>query len=188
MKIKITLFTMLTFLSTAINAQETKKKQGNISIDKKQYSIQKKQFSGYEFGDVSNKKLYEKQQLPDGTVLIFEHDKTREAFNYRVQYVDINQLINVVKSVFTKYEIDEFKLHNDGLFVTAVVDMDGNIIETLITIPENSMLVSIEPERFVELENKLKKQVKFKLKDSLKDLFKLDFVKKDIIFRFAKYF
>ncbi|MDR0754667.1 MAG: hypothetical protein LBF04_04685 [Prevotellaceae bacterium] len=155
-----------------------------LSIDNQQYLIQSRQLGGYEFGNINNTKLHINQYLPDGTLLRFEDDKAKEASNYRVKYTDVNKVMNVIKSIFTNDEINEFKLNDDYLHITAVIDMNGNILETAIILHEKTKLCYINPKRLVDLEQKLKKQVKFIVMDSIKTTFNLDFVKRDIILYF----
>jgi hypothetical protein len=155
-----------------------------LSINDQQYLIKNRQFGGYEFGNINNTKLHKNQYLPDGTVLHFDDDKTKEASNYRVKYTDVNKVINIIKSIFTNDEINEFKINDDYLHIIAAVDLDGNILETGIILHEKTRLFYIYPKRLVDLEQKFKKQVKFKIIDSIKTTFNLDFVKRDIIFYF----
>jgi hypothetical protein len=155
-----------------------------LSVDNQQYLIQSRQLGGYEFGNINNTKIHKNQYLQDGTLLRFEDDKAKEASNYRVKYTDVNKVVNVTKSIFTENEINEFKLNDDYLHIIAVIDLNGNILETAIILHEKTRLFYISPKRLVDLEQKLKEQVKFRVMDSIKTTFNLDFVKRDIIFYF----
>lgn len=83
---------------------------------------------------------------------------------------DYDDYIQTFKDIFTTQELQQLKNMN-GTFVTNVVaDKSGNALEVYFVFSKkNSILMKLDPDRFFQLETKLKKLLKLKIQgDDLK--------------------
>ena len=119
--------------------------------------------------NTKNIKFRTAQYWPDGTpVDIFQ-------IGYGAHFVDNTQALSAFKEVFTPEEITAFKsiiqepplIFSISYIVSAA---NGDVIETEFSFPNHPLFKAIHPDRFFELEQKVKQKVKFRVEERFKVL------------------
>lgn len=90
---------------------------------------------------------------------------------YAATFIDSKQGEKAFRQVFSQDEIAAMKVVK-GLYIAMgyVISTDGNVIEVEFHFPDNSVLKSINPDKFHMLEQKLKEMVKFHISKTHKML------------------
>ncbi|MDR1552758.1 MAG: hypothetical protein LBS69_04760 [Prevotellaceae bacterium] len=180
--IEIIIIVAIAFFSTAINAQETQRKQGgnfviidttgNLPLELPDYYTGKDIISGAGF---SFKKILESANyLKIGNINNVKFDMNpvkstyagEEPFRYiwaLARFNDKNQIYSSIRDVLGTTIINQFKLsHNSATIgIKFIVNMDGTVPEVEFLLLKNALLFSISPEKLYQLESLLKQRVTF---------------------------
>lgn len=116
-------------------------------------------------GSNKNTKFHTAQFWPDGSPAGVEYT------TYFAQFIDKTQALSAFKEVFST---DEFAILKSGkglaIGIGYVVGANGDVIEVEFSFHYHPLLLSINPDKFYALEQKVKQKVKFRVQERAKVL------------------
>jgi hypothetical protein len=142
---------------TTIKAQTTDYYTGKTEIKGSCYDYKvTKRTSIFIIGSTKNTKFRTIQIWTDGTPIAA--DQT----TYRAHFIDKTQAISAFKEVFTPEEISAIRtIKGLSIDICYIVGVNGDVLEVEFVFKDFPQLLSIHPDKYYALEQKVKQKVKF---------------------------